>query len=148
MEKEKRITLGPRADGKTKSLFVRLFGTANSGAEYVVQSWPGLYRRSLFDLLKELSVAERSAIIDSYNGTAITPWFAGIAVSQHVADSIELEGLAAKWEFDGPALVRKLDAMRPFDSACLEVWACGFWEQVGTPEEVPLERYIDPRSLV
>jgi hypothetical protein len=148
MEKKKRVTLGPRADESVKAFFTRFFGSANGGAEYVVQSWPMLFRRTTATVLARLSLAERSAVIDSYNGTLLTPAFAGVALWQHMRDSIELEALADKWGIDGPALLLTLAEMAVFDLACLEVWACGYWAQVGTPGEVPLESYLDPRSLV
>ena len=148
MEKKKRVTLGPRADESVKAFFTKLFGSANGGAEYVVQSWPTLYKRTMADVLPMLSIAERTAIIDSSNGTTLTPSFAGSVAINHMQDGIGLDGLDKTYHFDGQALTQKMMDMKPFELACIEVWARGYWEQFGEEGEVSIDEYLNPRSLV
>jgi len=88
-----------------------------------------LYRRALRQApLSSLSIDEICLVVDVLNGsihdanTAHMLW-AG------VEDGIRLDGLAEKWDVDGPALVEKLRALNDIQSMALIDVAERFWEK-------------------
>jgi len=58
----------------------------------------------------DLSEAEWSMIFDSLNGSLHEAWVIS-AVEVGIADSIRLDALDEKWQVDGAALLRKLQAL-------------------------------------
>ena len=73
--------------------------------------------RSRKNLRSQFSAGELSAILDICNGTVYEPhsipW-----LYASMQDALE-DGIAAKWEIDGPALVAKLRALSYIDAAAL-----------------------------
>ena len=59
----------------------------------------------------QLSEGEAMALCDRFNGTRLDAW-AARNLAWLLEDGLE-DGLAAKWGFDGPALVERLRAMPP-----------------------------------
>ncbi|MDO8604897.1 MAG: hypothetical protein Q7R40_00035 [Phaeospirillum sp.] len=95
-------------------------------------------RRALRD---RLSPAEVALVADHATGTwydeSTTPWLAF-----GVSESIRLDGLAEKWDVDGPALVAKLGAL-DYGACWALVDACQrFWARVKGGEQ------LDPRRLL
>lgn len=58
-----------------------------------------------------LSPAEWKLVVDSLNGVLHEPASLITAAAAGIADSIQLDGLAEKWEVDGPAFVKRLRAL-------------------------------------
>jgi len=120
------------------ALYSQVWGAVMPGASYVLESFPSLYQRTLSDMCGTFSEAELSLILDIHNGTLLTPGMAGQHIGIAVRDSIELDGSDQKWEIDGNALLGKIEAMPIFARACLELWACSYWED----SKQPVSKYI------
>lgn len=107
-----------RRDGETRTA-----RASQDLADYYSLLDSGLRRARL-----ALTPPEAALIIDVQNGVfAIPEHWIGQALAHQVEDGISLDGLAEKWEIDGPALVEKLIGLG--DIACLALvdWAAGLW---------------------
>lgn len=129
-----RINISVTSDALYKSLS----GSVQAGALYVIDAFPTIYQRTLSDMRGVFSEAELSLILDIHNGTLLTPGIAGQHIGIAVRDSIELDGSDQKWEIDGNTLLGKIEAMPIFARACLELWACSYWED----SKQPVSKYI------
>ena len=80
-------------------------------------------------LRSQFSTPELSAILDVCNGTVYgahsIPW-----LYASMQDALE-DGIAAKWQIDGPALVAKLRALSYIDAAALVDAAERAWRNLG-----------------
>jgi hypothetical protein len=67
------------------------------------------YYHALGETLRTVTLSEREALLicDALNGTLVEPHTAQLLWAQ-IDDAIRLDGLADKWEVDGPALVARL----------------------------------------
>lgn len=83
-----------------------------------------MYRRAIREI--PLSVKEACLITDAMNGTLMDGNTAQLLWAS-IEDAISLEGLAAKWEVDGPALVEKLRGLNAFQCMALCDTAERFW---------------------
>ncbi len=84
-----------------------------------------LYRRAI----REVPLTEKEAclIVDSLNGTVLDANTAQLLWA-NIEDSVKLEGLADKWEVDGPVLVEKFKGLSAFQAMALADAAERFWE--------------------
>lgn len=104
----------------------------------VIRTDLGRYYRLLADartrLRDLLTSAELSAVIDVQNGH----WYADILYADeiwaNVEDGCRLEGLAEKWQIDGPALVEKLKRLPLLEVHALADATVRFWHRVGQGE--------------
>lgn len=135
------VKTAPRITQKTADELAKAFGNVNAGCEYVLDSWPGLYRNTLHDLKGKFLRGELMLMIDVMNGTYLTALIAGQQLDINIIDGIKLDGLDAKWEIDGPALNAKIAALTIFETACLEWWVQTFWQQ---KEHGNIEEYVAP----
>ena len=119
--------ISPKINDSTAEFYPDFFRSLNAGAVYVLEIFPRLYQRTLHDMKGKFSESELSLMIDVMNATMLTPQSAGYHLTGNVSDGIALDGLDTKWEIDGPALNKKMGALSPFEAACLEIWANGFW---------------------
>lgn len=127
---KRQPTLGPRTDEATVKFYKELFGSTNAGAEFVVNAFPGWYRRTLAHCIKHrFTSADLMLFIDSYNSTMLSPDFSGQGVIGHVGEAIDYEHLDDKYSVDGQNLITELSLMDPFELAVLELWSKGYWEQ-------------------
>lgn len=82
-------------------------------------------------LRDKISPAELSAIIDVQNGHWYAKKLHADEIWANVEDGCRLDGLAAKWDIDGPALVEKLKTL---DLSCVHALSDAterFWQAVG-----------------
>jgi hypothetical protein len=143
MATNKQKQLGPRADEKTISWLIGLFGTANAGAEYLMGAVPGLYARTMQEISGQFSRSELGLIIDIHNATALLPQLSGQHILASVTDAIDLDQAAEKWKIDGAALVAKLTGLPIFTRSCLEIWARGFWESGSWEQAEEMNKWMD-----
>ena len=94
-----------------------------------------LYRRAIREV--PLTMAEACLIADSLNGSMMDANTAQVLWAG-IADSIRLDGLAEKWDVDGPALVEKMQGLSALQAMALVDAAERFWEM----ENVPLEEGV------
>ena len=95
-----------------------------------------LYRRAI----REVSLAEKEAclLVDALNGVILDA-----STAQHlwaeIEDAIKLDGLAEKWDVDGPALVGKLRGLNALQAMALVDGAEKVWQtasRIGLPEGI------------
>ena len=84
-----------------------------------------LYARSLKQV--DLALAEASLIVDSLNSSLYDANSARMLWGG-IEDSVMLEGLAEKWDVDGPALVEKLRGLNEIQSLAIIDASERFWE--------------------
>ncbi|MNK46810.1 hypothetical protein D3C87_656010 [compost metagenome] len=86
-------------------------------------------------IAKRFSEAELNLLKDSLNGVLHEPagMIRGVAVG--IQDSIELDGLAEKWEVDGPALIAKLQALDYVAEVALVEYVEAYWARVSQTDE-------------
>jgi hypothetical protein len=119
--------IGPNISDAAAEWYPSLFSNLHAGATYILEALPRLYQRTLYEMKGVFSEGELSLMIDVMNGTMLTPQLAGQQIGANVSDGIALDHLDKKWEIDGKALNEKLAGLSPFQLACLEIRASGFW---------------------
>lgn len=129
----------PRVTDKSADFYRRIGGNINAGLEYVLESFPTLYRVTIDDLRGFFSRGELMLMIDAGNGLWLTPMMAGQHLLAQVSDGIALDHLDQKWKIDGGSLIRKIKDLPPFEAACLELWIQAFWMQ---DDHDNLEEYV------
>ncbi len=87
-------------------------------------------RQSLRDRLSE---GEVSAILDNLNGCWLAEPVSIRLIYANVADGLE-DGLAEKWQIDGPELVQKLKNLSFAESCALADAAERWWNRVANGE--------------
>lgn len=139
--------IAPRISDKSAEFLPENFRSLNAGAEYVIDSFPALYTRTLyelkFNLTNKFTREELSLIIDVFNATALTSGHAGQHIIASVEDGCDLDGLGKKWEIKKTELIEKLKLLPIFSLACIEIWANGFWYGGPGSEGRDLNTYIN-----
>ena len=132
-----RRKISPRVEENAHATLKEVFGTSNAGAEFVLNSWPALYKRTLHGLKGKFDREELMLLIDVMNGTILTPAIAGGHIGANTTDGIDLDGLDKKWDVGGAILKAKIEQLSAFERACLEWWIQTFWiqEDHGNVEE-------------
>ncbi len=121
------IPTAPRVSEQAAKFYPSIFSSLNGGLEYMIESSPALYRRTLHNMKGRFEKGELSRLIDVFNATMLTPQMAGQHLAAQVSDGIALDRLDQKWGIDGNALNNKIASLTVFEAACLEIWANGFW---------------------
>lgn len=122
------MKLGPRISDTAATWLSAHFSSRNAGAEYILEAFPELYRRVLRDLDGRFTPGELSLMLDVMNGHMLTPQLAGQSLIISCVDSMDLDGTGEKWKIDPEGFTDSLQGLRPFELACLEIWARAFWE--------------------
>lgn len=112
---------------KAHETFREIFGKPITGEQFVLNAFPGLYRRAMFDLKGRFSEAELCLILDVFNGLKIQPEMSSQHIIANVGDGCDMNGLDEKWGISKPELILKLAQLSIFHLACLEIWAQNFW---------------------
>lgn len=99
-----------------------------SGAEYILDAWPTLYARTLLDLRGKFTGNEIALLIDTFNGTMLTPQLAGQHLILSAADSMELDRTDEKWNVEPKDFLTRLAALSHFERAVLELFVRAYWE--------------------
>lgn len=125
----KKITIAPRTAPKTHEWYATTFDNPNQGAQYVLESFPELYRRALAGMRGIFTPGELKLMLDVQNGCFLMPQVAGQHLTADCEDGIALEGYDKKWKIQASDFLKKLHARSNFDLAILEIWAGAFWRQ-------------------
>lgn len=99
-----------------------------------------LYRRAIREV--PLTLAEACLIVDALNGSILDANTAQLLWA-NIEDAIKLDGLAAKWEVDGPVLVEKLRSLNTFHCMALADAVERFWEFEDVELEDGVRRYFN-----
>lgn len=136
--------ISPRIAPVVEDWLAENFRARTGGAEYILEAFYSLYRRTLHDLKGRFADAELKLMMDVFNGTALTAGIAGQQLLISCVDGMELDGLDSKWGVDRDSFTRKLQALTLMESACLEIWANGFWYGGSAEKDLDIERHISP----
>ena len=134
-----RIKLGPTIDKKIKSLIDTMWDKPNTGATYLLDSWPALYNLTLKELKGRFSKGELMLFIDVMNGTMLRPGLAGQHLHSNVVDGVDLDKLDEKWEIDNLSLMEKMNNCTYFQFACIELWCQAFWHRC---DDLDIDEYV------
>lgn len=137
--------IGPRIRPGTRTFLVRTFSSVNAGAEYVLETFPTLYRRTLTDLKGRFTRDELLSLLDTVNSLMLTPELAGQLLAADLSGALVLDGLAERWGIDGPALEEKIGRLSLWQCAVLEVWLKAYWEVPSTDRTA--EGYVRVLSM-
>lgn len=75
-----------------------------------------------------LSAGEAGLIVDATNGTLFDPWSVAAQTLHYEIEDSLVDGLAAKWDVDGPALVAKLAGYSILQRAAICDAVERFWQ--------------------
>ena len=130
--------IGPRVTEGTEKYLKENFKTLSAGAEYILNSAPGVARRFMgIDLRDHFSKSEINLLHDASspyfssassiikNGVVMTPSIAGRHLLGNVEDAISLDNLDEKWSVDTEELLKKLKSMSTPELFFLEIWIYG-----------------------
>lgn len=136
--------ISPRISPAIEEWLTETFKTRTGGAEYTLEAFYTLYRRTLHTLRGRFEGGELKLMLDVFNGTALTAGIAGQQLWISCIDGMALDALDQKWHVDRPAFTMKLQELTLIESACLEIWANGF-RYGGDPEKnLNIEKHIKP----
>ena len=124
----KKITVGPRLSDEAAKWYESNFDTRGGGAEFILEAFPILYKRTLGELRGKFSAGEISLLIDTFNSTMITPRLLGQSLELCADDSMRLDRTDEKWSVAPSAFLAKLRALTHFERSCLEIFVRAFWE--------------------
>lgn len=137
--------ISPRIAPVVEDWLTENFKTRTGGAEYVLEAFYSLYRRTMHELKGRFADGELKLMLDVFNSTALTPGIAGQQLLISCVDGMELDNMDDKWDVDRASLTGKLQALSLFEAACLEIWANGFWYAEDTGNfDLDVEKYIKP----
>ena len=131
-----------RISDKARESLADNFSGPNTGANYVLDSFPTLYRATLRELKGMFTRAELMLLIDCMNATMLTPGLCDEVVANAI-DGMALDALDEKWEVSRAELTAKLTALTAFQIAALNIWTNAAWYGGGDDRpERSLDDYI------
>jgi hypothetical protein len=124
MEKKK---ISPRIEDQSREFLSTHFSTLNAGAEYVLDGFPMLYNRALYEMRGHFSDGELSFLIEAFKDTKLSPQLAGQQFKIFCDDAMTFRNLDDKWKIKSDTFLKKIENITSFQAACLEIWAKKFW---------------------
>lgn len=131
-------SIGPKITEQAYNWLGSVFRTPNQGATYLLDAFPTLYKKTLFEIKDLFSSGELKSILDAFNSTILTPGLAGQHIQAQLEDAINLDNIHSKWQFEPQEFIKKISGLTAFQKAALEIWATAFW--YGTEKDP--EKYI------
>jgi hypothetical protein len=137
-----KVAIGPRVEQKTKAFYDATFSSMNSGAEYVLEMIPALFRSILSNEVKgKFEKEELLMILDLFKDISLKPDFAGYHLPALAKAAIALDASDIKWDVDSVGFMEKLKSMSVGQIAMLELWTFQFFAQL--QEEEPSKRTLE-----
>jgi len=116
--------IGPRIPEHVRQRLSVLWKTANSGAEWILASFPNLYDRTLIEIKGHFSKGELDLILDLAELLVFFPEMAGQLLLFCLMDEMAVPTIKENHPaVDMDALLKKMQALRHFQRAMLETWA-------------------------
>lgn len=133
MSKQTSLSVPAELSLKIDSRVDKMAGKSRSAQVVAdLETYLALLDRGLAIARRDLTRAEAQLILDVRNGAwtesgqaAIFAAFSGLRHA--VSDAIELDGVAEKWQVDGPALLAKLDALAGAPALAIIDWCAQMW---------------------
>jgi len=135
--------ISPKIQDAAAEFYPQFFKNLNAGATYTLESFSGMYRKTLFGMKGLFSENELKLIVDIFNATMLTPILAGEHLAGSAQDSIELEHVDNKWDVKKEVILGKISKLQVFERACIEIWANGFWYNSDDTSENDLGAWIE-----
>ena len=139
MEKKK---ISPRVEDQSREFLSTNFSTLNAGAEYVLDGFPMLYNRALYEMRGYFSDGELSFLVEAFKETKLSPQLAGQQLKIFCDDAMTFRKLDDKWKIKGDAFLKKVEDITSFQIACLEIWAKKFWFAKWKKGDKSLREYV------
>lgn len=135
----KRRVVSPRVSEHTVNYFseIEAFKSLNAAAEFAVEVFPFLYKKTLIELKGKFSKTELSLLIEVISKQGINSKSPGIHLITNVSNTIALDKIDKKWSVDAGQLIRRLKSLTCFQIACMELWAFTFQY-----EKIDLKKYV------
>ena len=135
-------SVAPKILDNAAEFYPTIFPSLNAGCTFILDAFPPLYRRTMREIKGLFTANELNLILDVLNGQMMTPTIAGVVLYQQCIDGMDLDSLDDKWNIDAGSFIKSLEKLTIHQSACIELWAAGFWSQVNTDAAVPMEKYV------
>ncbi len=162
-----KINVGPKIEPEYHKLLVNTFKSANygacfsieliakaietnfyqtmpngieSGLRYALDSFPNLYRQTLYEITGVFTHDELMAIIASFNGHTLTPKMSGQELCITVTDAIKYEYLDQQFDIDKEAIKDKIEKLTIFQRSAMELWSSLFW--YGGKKDKNIDKYV------
>jgi hypothetical protein len=132
--------VNPNISDMSAEFYDNNFRSRNAGCEYFLDAIPSLYKRTLRDLKGHFDGEELKLIVDLFNSTNLSPSFAGQQIESKIDDGIKLDAMDKKYDINGVRLLEKIGNLTPFERACVELWANGWYANDELPD---LEGYVN-----
>jgi len=125
MNSKPRVMVGPRIAEENRDYLGEVWENPHQGAEWILASWPNLYRRTLQEMRGYWITMELDFILDAVEVTTFFPEMAGQSLLYTMQDGhVVLTAVLEKHpEIILASMIDKLKRMSFFSRACLEIWA-------------------------
>lgn len=133
----------PIVSGGAVNFIDDYFSNTRSGAAYIIESFVPLLKRTLAGLHGKFTRGELMLILDTFNATALSAPLAGQHLYLSCCDAVELDNADDQWGVDPASFLGKLEQLSPYQAACIEIWANGFWYGAAhIKDERDIEEYV------
>lgn len=116
----------------TWETFKKLYGKPSAGAANALEGWLGARRAAITQIKGKFTREELLGIVDSLNGTAWPDkWMQSRPemLAAQMEDAHDLDSLAVRWGYEGPALLKKLTELHPLECFFFIEEISAFWER-------------------
>lgn len=149
-DKLTKTSLGPRVREPVREFYASMFENQTTGAEFGLEAFRVLIRRSWAELTGKFSEQELCLIVDVANGLVLASEQFGKHILTDVADAMQFESLDERWAVDGKGLITKLEALSDLQLGALGIWAKAFWVKFAKRDKstgskfMSLNQYVAP----
>ena len=120
--------VSPRISDLAATFYAQNFSSLNAGAEYVLDSFPMLYRHALASAWGVFTEGELLLMLDACKDLMLTPQLIGCHLIAAVRNAIELSQAHEEWSVSPAVFIGKLNGLPVCVVAGLEVWCRAFFE--------------------
>jgi len=128
IKKRKKTAVTPQLDQQAAEWLEKYYPTKYKGSGTILAAFPQIFAATVAEIKGRFGESELALMIDTMNGTAITPQIMGQHIAASTADAMALDALGEKWDVNRDDLNRKLTDLTAFQKAVIEIWAIGFWQ--------------------
>lgn len=149
-DKKNKTSLGPRVRESVREFYSSMFENQTAGAEFGLEVFRAIIRRSLAELTGTFTQNELCLITDVVNGLILASEPFGQHLTTEVAEAIQFDSMAEKWSVNGQELIAKLGTLTTIQIGALGIWTKAFWVQAAKREKntgsksISLQQYVAP----
>jgi hypothetical protein len=119
--------IGARIGQAASRYYTENWPEKESGAAYVLESWPSLCKSGLEEIAGQFSIGELSVVLEAMMKSPLNPETAGRQLISCVREGIAKNRLNEKWKIKSRPFLDRLTSLTRFQAAVLELWAAAFW---------------------